>query len=109
MPKFCGKIGYAIQEETGPSVWKEKYVEKVIYGEIMRYTTRNEKGESINDNLNVSNSIRIVADPFARENFHRMKYLRMRPDGVAWAIKSIDVEPPGLILTLGEEYYVQSE
>lgn len=107
--KFHGVIGYAYQEETDTSVWTEVYVEKHVYGEIMRYSTRNDKGEDINDNLSFSNRVRIVADPFARENFHMMKYIRMSPVGPAWAVKSVDVEFPGLIINLGGEYNVQTE
>ena len=109
MTKFCGKIGYAYQEETDTSVWTESYVEKPVYGEIMRYSTKSEKGYDINENLVVSNKVRVVADPYARENLHHMKYIRTSPEGVAWSIKSVDVEFPGLVLTLGGEYNVQTE
>ena len=109
MAKFCGKIGYAYQEETDTSVWTESYVERPVYGEIMRNQTRYEKGYDINENLKLSNRIRIVADPFARENYHMMKYIRTSPEGIAWSITSVDVEFPGLILNLGGEYNVQTE
>ena len=107
--KFHGVIGYAYQEETDTSVWTEVYEEKPVYGEILRYSTRLEKGDDINDNVTLSNRVRIVADPFARENFHMMKYVRMSPFGPAWAVKSVDVEFPGLVLNLGGEYNVQTE
>ena len=109
MAKFCGKIGYAYQEETDTSVWTESYVEKPVYGEIMRYSTKSEKGYDINENLVVFNKVRVVADPYARENLHHMKYIKMSPEGVAWSIKSVDVEFPGLVLNLGGEYNVQTE
>ena len=72
MAKFYGPVGYAVKEETAPGVWEDKIVEYHYYGDLVRNTRRLQTSESLNDDINVANEISIVADPFARKNFHKM-------------------------------------
>ena len=44
----------------------------------------------------------VVADPFARENFHRMRYVVFM--GAKWKISKVEVGYPRLILTIGGLY-----
>ena len=57
---------------------------------------------TLNDNLNISNEISIVADPWARDNFHLMRYIEFM--GAKWKITNIEVQYPRLILTVGGVY-----
>ena len=75
MAKFYGPIGYAVTEETTPGVWEDHISERMYFGELVRNTRRLQTADKLNDNINVSNEISILADPFARENFHLMKYV----------------------------------
>lgn len=75
MAKFYGPIGYAVTEETTPGVWEPHISERMYFGELVRNTRRLQTADKLNDNINVSNEISILADPFARENFHLMKYV----------------------------------
>ena len=61
-----------------------------------------QQGENLNDDLVVNNIISIVADPFANENIHTMKFVRWM--GVAWKITNVEIQRPRLILTLGGVY-----
>lgn len=103
MAKFSGMIGYAMPVETSPGVWKDKITERKSYGDVVRCTHQwSSSSDSTNDDLNISNQISIVANPFARKNSHRMKYVVFM--GAKWKITSIEVQHPRLILTIGGVY-----
>ena len=102
MGKWFGKIGYAVTEETTPGVWVEQITERNYYGDIIRNTRRLQTSDKLNDDINVSNEISIVADPFARDNFHAMRYIEFM--GTRWKVSSVEVQYPRLILSLGGEY-----
>lgn len=102
MAKFHGKIGYAITEESIPGVWTEKVIEKFYYGDLLRNARRTQSASQVNDSIDISNEISILADPYARENFHSMKYAEFM--GAKWKITSVDVQYPRLILTVGGVY-----
>lgn len=102
MAKFCGKIGYAETLETTPGVWTEGIVERKVYGDLIRNTRRLQSSGNLNDNITISNELSIVADPYAYQNFHAMRYAEFM--GTKWKITSVDVQYPRLILILGDVY-----
>lgn len=102
MAKYYGKIGYAVTVETRPGVWKEQITEREYFGDVMRNVRRLESSQQVNDNINVSNSISIVADPYANDNFHSMRYIEFM--GSKWKISSVEVQYPRLVLTIGGLY-----
>jgi hypothetical protein len=105
MAKFYGVIGYAETVETKPGVWKEQITERTYYGDLIRNTRRLQTTDQLNDNINVANEISIVADPFANENFHSMRYVEFM--GAKWKITNVEVQYPRLILTIGGVYNAQ--
>lgn len=106
MAKFFGKIGFAKMTETTTGVWKEIVSEKQYYGDVISHTRRWEKGEWLNDNLNVNNKFSIVADNYIYENLGYMRYIEWM--GTKWKISSFEVERPRLILTVGGVYNGQT-
>lgn len=102
MPKFYGKIGYSTTRETSPGVWEDKIIERDCSGDLVRNKQQFIFSDSVNDNVNVSNELSIVADPYARENFGYMKYVKFM--GAKWKIQSVEVQYPRLILTIGGIY-----
>lgn len=102
MAKFYGKIGYANTVETKPGVYEEQIVERSYYGDLIRNTRRLQSADQVNDDINISNEISIVADPYATNNFHTMRYAVFM--GTKWKISNIEVSYPRLILTLGGVY-----
>lgn len=102
MNKFYGKIGYAITKETTPGVWVEQIVERSYYGDVIRNIRRLQSSENLNDDINISNEISIVADAFANQNFHSMRYVEYM--GTKWKVSSIEVKYPRLILSIGGVY-----
>jgi len=102
MAKFYGEIGYGATVETSPGVYGEQITARNYYGEIVKNARRVQGAESINDNINVSLEISILADPFANNNFHTMRYIQYM--GAKWKITNVDIQFPRLILTIGGIY-----
>lgn len=102
MAKFYGKIGYANTVETKPGVYEEQIAERSYYGDLIRNTRRLQSADQVNDDINISNEISIVADPYATNNFHTMRYAVFM--GTKWKISNVEVSYPRLILTLGGVY-----
>lgn len=102
MAKWCGIIGYAEQVETTPGVWSEQVTEHKYYGDVIRNNRRLQSAGKLNDDINVGNEISIIADPFANNNFHSMRYVEFM--GTKWKVTTVDVQYPRLILSLGGIY-----
>lgn len=103
MAKYYGMIGYAVDTvETERGVWDDDIEEKEAVGDILSNSRSLENSGDINDNINIANKISIVADPYAINNFHSMRYATYM--GVKWKIKSVEDKRPRLILTLGGVY-----
>lgn len=106
MAKFYGVIGYGETRETALGVWEEVITERNYYGDVLQFSRRWDLGEQLNDNLNVSNRISIVADPFAYSNFYLMRYVVWQ--GAKWKITNVEVQYPRMILTIGGVYNEQT-
>ena len=102
MAKFCGVIGYVITNEIEPGVYVEEVIENEYYGDVIRNTRRLREAAKVNDYINISNQISIVADPFANNNFHAMRYIMFM--GAKWKITEVEVQYPRLILSIGGLY-----
>lgn len=103
MAKFYGKVGYVDTKQTSPGVWEEVVIdERNYYGDVMRNSKRWDSGENLNDNISINNSISIIADPFAYENFFAIRYVEWM--GSFWKVTTVEPERPRLILTLGGVY-----
>ena len=102
MAKFYGAIGYAEMIESSPGVFKEQIIERKYYGDIIRNARRLQSADKLNDDINVTNEISIVADPYATENFYSMRYVEFM--GAKWKINNVEVQYPRLVLTLGGLY-----
>lgn len=103
MAKYYGMIGFAETVETSHGIWKEHIKEYPYYGDLVRSSRRLEQSNKVNDDVNLSNDISIVADPFARENFHAMRYVTYL--GTKWKVTNVDVQYPRLVLSTGGIYH----
>ncbi len=108
MAKFYGIIGYSETKEVSPGVWEEDITEREYYGDLLRNTNKFQSSERLNDNINISNEVSIVADPYARDNFHLMRYVRFDGSDAKWKVISVEVQYPRLILTVGGVYNEQT-
>lgn len=102
MAKYYGAIGYGTTEETSPGVWTESIVERNYYGDVLRNTKKWEKGDGLNDNLNIGNSFSIVADAYAYEHFFAIRYITWM--GTRWKVTDVEVERPRLTINIGGVY-----
>lgn len=102
MAKFYGEIGYVETIETEPGVWVENIIKRNYYGDLIRNTRSLVSSGNVNDNINISNEISILADPYANEHFHSMRYVELM--GAKWKITNVEVKYPRLILTIGGLY-----
>lgn len=99
MAKWFGKVGFAVTEETVPGVWTNDITERDYYGDVIRISRSLQAANQVNDDINVSNQISIVSDPFANEHFHAIRYVEFM--GTNWKVTNIDVQFPRLTLSLG--------
>lgn len=102
MAKFYGVIGYAVTEMTERGIYEERIIETEYIGDVLRNTRRLRDGSKINDDITISNQISIIADPYAANNFHAMRYVEFM--GAKWKVSEVEVQYPRLILTLGGLY-----
>lgn len=104
MPKFYGVVGYAETCETeSPGIWREQVTERRYYGDVLRNTRKLETASGqVNDNLNVNNSISILADAYAYDHFFAIRYVEWM--GTRWKVTNVEVQRPRLLLTIGGVY-----
>ena len=105
MAKFFGKIGFEIQTETRPGVW-EGFIEKTYRGDLLKLMNRNQDVGQVNENIALSNTVSIVADPFAVNNFAAIRYIEYL--GTKWEVSSVEVNYPRMTLYIGGEYHARS-
>lgn len=96
--KWSGVVGYAIENETKSGVWSGM-TERKYYGDVTRNSRRIQSIDKVNSDVTTSNEISFVADPYAKENFHAIRYVEFM--GSFWSVDSIEVEYPRLKLTIG--------
>lgn len=99
MAKWSGVIGYAEKVEVRPGIWEDGITERPYFGDVGRNTRRLQGGSTVNDGITISNEISVVSDPYAIQNFHKMRYLSFM--GENWRIESADVQYPRIVISLG--------
>lgn len=102
MAKFYGEIGFAIPTETSPDVWEDVITKRNYYGDILRNSRHLRNLSKLNDDIEISNQLSILADPFANENFHSIRYVEYM--GTKWKVSYVEVQYPRLILSFGGVY-----
>lgn len=103
MNKYCGLVGFFINEETAPGVWDEHLVEHPYYGDIIQMRKDNGSSDQVNADVEVSNRISILSDPFACQHFLSIRYVTLF--GQKMSVKSVEVEYPRLTLQIGGLYH----
>lgn len=103
--KFYGYIGFAITEDVGHSVWKEKITQKKYAGDVLQLTRRVDPGEHINDGLRINCQISILCyDPWFHDHVSQIRYAEYM--GSKWIVESVDpTKYPSVVLTLGGLYH----
>lgn len=102
MARFYGAVGYTNDEEVAVDVYVEKPIERMYKGELLRHNRNLQKGIGLNDDVLLTNQISILADAYANNHMHTIRYVKWR--GTAWKVSGVEAQPPRLILTLGGVY-----
>lgn len=103
MAKFYGSIGFVKTVETEADVWETVETVKRYCGDLVRNQRRwEDKSDTINENLTVSNEVSIVADKFAYDNLDAMKWVEVM--GSKWKVNSVTIDYPRIVLTVGGVY-----
>ena len=99
MAKSQIKIGFVTTVETSPGIWDEQIQEKVYYADVTRRYVKQIYNTTINANVDISNTLSIVANPEILTNLQSIRYVSWM--GQRWSIGSIEVNYPRLILGIG--------
>lgn len=99
MSKWYGNVGFADAVEYEPGCWEEEVVERPYYGDVISNRWKRQNSGGVNDNINLSNQISIVADPYAMNHCSTIAYVEYM--GAKWSVTDVDPQYPRLILTVG--------
>lgn len=102
MAKYHGAIGFATSVEEQNDVWVERIVEKKYKGDLTRTSSTADASDSVVSDIRISNEFSIVSDQFAEEHFYAIRYLTYA--GVRWAVTSVELKRPRLIIRTGGVY-----
>lgn len=104
MARFFGKIGYAYQAETRPSVWTDVVTEREYYGESddRSWVYRN-TNDQVNKDLKLDMVFDIIVDAYAIQHFSNIRYICY--GGARWEVTKLSYDHPRLHLTIGGIYH----
>ena len=102
MAKWYGVIGFAEPKEIRPGIWDDVITERTYYGQVHQTTRRTQPASQVLDNIEVTNRISILADPFVEQNSHLIRYLTFM--NTRWEVSSIEFKYPRLVMTVGGVY-----
>lgn len=98
--KWYGQVGYIKHVQSAPSVWTNEETIREYYGDVFRNSNQwSANSDSTNDDFTANHQISIVADPYACSNCHLIKWVEFM--GARLKVKSFEVKPPRLVLTVG--------
>ena len=100
--RFFGEVGYEINTVDDTGVARTELVKRDYYGDVLELSTKWQSTENMHDDIRTSHRISILADPYAIQNFPFIKYVKWMD--IRWEVKTIRVEYPRLILSLGGVY-----
>jgi hypothetical protein len=102
MAKWFGRVGYGHSADRQNGVWEDEITERKYYGDVIRNTRRLVTGNEVNSDITTSNSISVMADPYALEHFFAIRYVEWT--GTLWNVNEVEVQSPRLLLRLGGVY-----
>lgn len=102
--KTITTIGFSITgpKEEGSDIYVTTIVERRYHADVLDNLTKFEASESINDNINLSNKLSIISDPFCTNNIGNIAYVTLL--GTKWKIKDVKIQYPRLLLSVGGIY-----
>lgn len=106
MAKFFGKVGFSVTVELDPinepGVYGDSNIEREYCGDVLQNRASWEQSTEVNDNFNINVRFSLLLDPFAEQYCQKIKYIEYM--GGKWKVKSIEIQYPRIILTVGGVY-----
>lgn len=99
MNKWYGNIGFNDTVEYAPGSWEPGIVDRPYYGDIQNTRWKRENSGGINDDINLSTQISIVADPYAVQHCYEIAYVEYL--GEKWKVTDVEIQYPRLNLSIG--------
>ena len=99
MAKWYGNVGFADTAKTEPGVFETQITERSYYGDVINSRWKRQPSGGVNDDINISNRISIIADPYAMNHCSTIAYVEYV--GAKWKVAEVDVQYPRLILSIG--------
>lgn len=99
MSKWYGKVGFTKTNEYEPGNWEEEVIERNYYGDVITTRWKRQSSGNVNDEINLSNQISIVADQYIQQNCGNLAYVEYM--GTNWSITDFDIQFPRIILSVG--------
>lgn len=99
MARFSGLVGYVVEEETAPGVWRPVEKARMMKGDIIHQVSRHDKGDEVNDDVVLNHRISLIGDAYAFGNYYNIKWVKM--DSIKWKVSSIEIARPRLLVSLG--------
>lgn len=101
--RFYGLIGFATTNtDNDDDIWKEEIIAKPYMGDVIRHGWNAQPAEKLTKDIKLNAQISIIADEFAYDFMHLIRYAVYR--NAKWEVTAIDIQRPRLILTLGGVY-----
>lgn len=102
--KWHGMVGFNTTRplEEDSDIMIHDVTERSYYGEETRLISQWKTSGHKNDDKVIDTEISIVSDPFARDHFTDIIYVEFM--GVKWDVRSVSVQYPRLILSIGGIY-----
>lgn len=101
--KFFGKVGFWFDDkETSPGVFQPVVVERSYRGDISKNNRRWDNNSYQNEGLNVMQTISIVSDLFAQQNFTSIRYVVW--SGSKLKVTSVSLDYPRITMEIGGPY-----
>lgn len=103
MSKWYGKIGFSKTAEYEKGAWEENTTERYCYGDIISNHWKRENSGGVNDDINLSIQISIVADPYILQHCSSIIYVDFM--GEKWKVTDVEPQYPRMILNIGGVYH----
>lgn len=103
--RYYGRIGFKVTtpREEGSDIMVPVVTWKYYKGKVPRMMSKwNSSQDGINNNLDISHTISIVADAFLSHNYRSIFAVEFA--GEFWDVKNIQIKPPRLELLIGGVY-----
>lgn len=99
MSKWYGNVGFSETVEYEPGAWDQQIVDRPYYGDVTSSHWKRQNSGGVNDDINLSNQISIVADPYAVQHCSKITYVEFM--GEKWKVTDVEIQYPRLILSVG--------